>query len=198
MSIILVRHGETAGNFARVVQVAEIPLNETGLQQAELVGARLKGFAAVHLVSSDHPRAAMTAAAIARHTGLPVELNELLRERNMGDFRGRPYSEFTDFHPLAPDVNPPNGESWDDFHARVHTAFAWLVERRRATGTLVVVTHGLVLNSLFQRVLSRDVVPAAGFANGSLTILDAEPPHAHQLANCVQHLAARSSDLGAV
>jgi probable phosphoglycerate mutase len=199
MSLILVRHGETAGNFAHIVQVAETPLNDTGLMQAERVGARLRTQGAARLLTSDHPRAAMTAAAIARHAGLTAEPSELLRERNMGDFRGRPYSEFTDFHPLSPDVDPPNGETWDAFHQRVRDAFAWLVaERRRASGDLIVVTHGLVLSSLFQRVLGRgSLVGPLGFANTSVTILEAEPPHAHSVLNCVRHLDAVATDGGA-
>ncbi|MET0286152.1 MAG: histidine phosphatase family protein [Polyangiales bacterium] len=190
MSLILVRHGETAGNFARVVQGPEIPLNETGLQQAERVAARLRDEGAVRVLTSDHPRALMTAEAIARHTGLPLLQHAILRERDMGDFRGRAYSTFTEFHPLAPDVNPPNGETWDAFHLRVREAFAWLVaERARVAAPLIVVTHGLVLRSVFERVLDRaPLVATVGFANTGVSILEAAPPHAHSLLNCVRHL----------
>jgi broad specificity phosphatase PhoE len=35
MTILLVRHGETDGNAARVLQRADVPPNERGMRQAE-------------------------------------------------------------------------------------------------------------------------------------------------------------------
>ncbi len=191
MSIVLIRHGETAGNFERALQRADTPLNETGLRQAELVGARLKGLAPEHLMTSDHPRARMTAEVIARHTGLTVEVTPLLQERSLGDWRGRPYSEFTDFHPLSPDVDPPNGETWVAFHARVRDAFALIVQRRAPLpGPLLVVTHGLVLRSIFEGPLG--VPHPEAFGNTSVSILEPVAPHAATLLNCTRHLDART------
>lgn len=190
MTLILVRHGETAGNFARVVQVPETPLNETGLQQAERVAGRLLALRPLQLLTSDQPRARMTAEVIAEKLGLPYEPSPLLRERDLGDFRGRPYSDFTEFHPLAPDVEPPNGETWAAFHARVREAFALVLSRRaERDGPVLVVTHGLVLRSLFEHVVPPGALPVpAVFANTSVSILDAEPPHGARLINCTRHL----------
>jgi broad specificity phosphatase PhoE len=188
MTIVLIRHGQTAFNFARIVQGADAPLNETGLRQAELVGARLRGMSPAHLLTSDHPRALTTAEVIGRHTSLTIEVSPLLRERDMGDFSNRPYAEFTDFHPLAADVNPPNGETWTDFHARVREAFSLVVERRSTLrGPLLVVTHGLVIRSILERLVAvgefRQPV-----LNTSISILAAEPPHEASLVACAQHL----------
>ena len=58
MAILLVRHGETALNAARVMQPADTPLSERGLAQARAVARRLaqRGRVAA-LLSSDLPRA---------------------------------------------------------------------------------------------------------------------------------------------
>jgi broad specificity phosphatase PhoE len=40
MTILLVRHGETAGNASRILQRPDVPLNERGLRQADLLAQR--------------------------------------------------------------------------------------------------------------------------------------------------------------
>ena len=44
MSILLIRHGETALNAARIVQHPETPLNERGVGQARRLAERLADF----------------------------------------------------------------------------------------------------------------------------------------------------------
>ena len=68
-SIILVRHGETALNAARVLQPAATPLGPRGFAQAEAVARRLAPMQPGAIVSSDLPRALQTAQAIARAAG---------------------------------------------------------------------------------------------------------------------------------
>ena len=45
-----------------------------------------------------------------------------LRERNFGALCGTPYAEI-EFDAFAPDYAPPGGESWDELHARVDSAW---------------------------------------------------------------------------
>ena len=143
MAILLIRHGETAANAARVVQRPDVPLSERGVRQAAQLAERLFGLGFAHVLSSDLLRARMTAAPLAAH-GVVIEETPLLQERNFGDLRGTPYAELTE-DPFAPDYMPPGGESVAAFHRRVAQAFALIVERRRSlSGALVVVTHGLV------------------------------------------------------
>ena len=118
MSILLVRHGETALNAARIVQHPDTPLNERGIGQAQRLAARLADFPIMGVVSSDYKRAHMTAEAISTVTGLPIVIQESLRERNFGDARGVPHGDLG-FDLYAPDFHPPGGESWPVFHQRV-------------------------------------------------------------------------------
>jgi broad specificity phosphatase PhoE len=192
MTILLVRHGETDGNATRVLQRPDIPLNERGVRQADLLAQRLSAHGFVRIVCSDLLRARMTAAPLAKRSGIAIEENPLLQERNFGDLRGMPYSSLTG-NPFAPDFAPPNGEDWATFHARVAEAFAFIVNSRRgANGTLVVVTHGLVCRALVERhvQLSAGVVCPERFDNTSVTVLHEDAPHAASLINCTRHLGA--------
>jgi broad specificity phosphatase PhoE len=200
VSIYIVRHGETAGNAARVFQVPDTPLSERGLAQARRLGARLSALDVGLVLASDLARARMTAEVVQAATGAPLELDSGLQERNFGDLRGRPYAEL-ELDPFAPGYTPPAGESWEELHARVDAAWLRVVAAaERIRGELVVVTHGLVCHSLVTRRLLRGegVDPPAGFGNTAVTIVDALPPHRIQLLGCIAHLDDETAnDLGA-
>jgi len=190
MTILLVRHGETDGNAARILQRAGVPLNERGLRQAERLAQRLSAHGFVRIVCSDLVRARMTAAPLAARSGIAIEESPLLQERNFGDLRGMPYAELAE-NPFGPAFAPPNGEDWPTFHARVAEAFAFIVDRRRGVnGNLVVVTHGLVCRALVERhaLVAEGVVIPERFDNTSITILHEDKPHGVRLLNCTRHL----------
>lgn len=190
MSIVIVRHGETALNAARILQPSDTPLGERGLQQAAAVARRLAGAGIEAILSSDLPRALQTAHAIVATTGATLETTPLLHERNFGELRGRPYDSIG-FDPLTMDGAPPGGESVAAFLARVDAAFALAVQRRSALrGALAVVTHGLVVRAIIERHLALcegQSVPAR-VRNTSVTVVDAQAPYGASLIDCVRHL----------
>jgi probable phosphoglycerate mutase len=188
--IYLIRHGETAGNAARILQKPDIPLSPRGEAQAERLARRLAPVGLGGILSSDMTRAAMTAQHVARLTGLPITFESLLHERNFGDIRGRAYDDLG-FDPFDPGYAPPNGESWEVFHARVDRAWARVQHVAAATrGHLAVVTHGLVCKSLAGRYLALpgDAGVPERWENTSVTILDASAPWRVALLNCAAHL----------
>ena len=65
MSIYLIRHGKTAGNAERRLQVPETPLNDAGLEQAAKLGNRLRDAGVERILSSDLTRALQTAEAVS-------------------------------------------------------------------------------------------------------------------------------------
>ena len=73
MTILLVRHGETDGNAARILQRANVPLNERGMRQTEELARRLLARGFVHIVCSDLLRARMAAAPLAACSGIAIE-----------------------------------------------------------------------------------------------------------------------------
>jgi probable phosphoglycerate mutase len=189
MAILLIRHGETAWNAARILQRPETPLSDRGRAQAERLAGRLAGAGVTRILASDLARAAMTAEPIGRATGAPIERDPVLRERDFGDLRGTPYAELsTDI--FAPDYVPPGGESWPRFHARVARAWQRIVEAAAAgDGSLAVVTHGLVCRALVDRHLRAPAHAAPErWANASLTVIEPTPPWTVRLLNCTAHL----------
>lgn len=198
MSLIFVRHGETALNAAQIVQPAQTPLSAHGLLQAEQVAERLSGLEIEAIVSSDFPRALQTALKIAARTGAEIEIDPIWRERDFGDWRGQPWRALG-FDPRTTDRLPPGGESPDAFAERVAAAFATLEQReRQAAGALVVVTHGLVIRSLIESHLARAEPPGAlQLRNTSVTIASRTRPHAISVLDCTAHLSAQEPAAGA-
>jgi 2,3-bisphosphoglycerate-dependent phosphoglycerate mutase len=199
MTILVVRHGETDGNAARILQRPDVPLNQRGVSQAEQLARRLFAHGFVHILCSDFLRARMTAVPLAACSGIAIEESPLLQERNFGDLRGVPYAELAE-DPFGPDFVPPNGEDWPRFHTRVAEAFAFIVSRRRAVnGTLVVVTHGLVCRALVERhaLVPEGISVPATFDNTSVTGLHEDVPHAVTLINCTRHLVTSLGISGA-
>ena len=196
MSIFVIRHGETPGNAARVVQTADTPLSPRGLGQADQLARRLAGEGIASILASDLPRAAMTAERLRAATGAPVAYEPLLHERNFGELRGTAYADLS-VDLFAPDLVPPGGESWAVFDQRVTAA--WEVMRAAsdaAPGHLAVVTHGLVCRSLVKhhfRLAGGEAVPLR-FGNTSVTIVDAAAPWTVRLVNCTAHLDAAADD----
>jgi probable phosphoglycerate mutase len=190
VAILLIRHGETPGNAARVVQTPETPLSERGIAQAERLAHRLRTREIGGILASDLTRAAMTARRIQEATDAPIVFEPLLHERNFGDVRGTRYDDL-EVDLFAPDFVPPAGEGWDTFHARVTAAWAIVRATTAATpGDLAVVTHGLVCFSLVQhhfRVPEGTPVPER-FGNTSLTVVEASPPWSVHTLNCTAHL----------
>ncbi|WP_395699677.1 histidine phosphatase family protein [Aquabacterium sp.] len=196
MSLLLIRHGETPLNVARVLQPADTPLSPRGQSQAEALAQRLAREPLAGLLASDLPRAWQTAAAISAATGLPVQASALLHERHYGDLRGQPYDTLG-FNPLTMEDAPPGGESQAAFSARAAQAWAELLAlRRRLGGPLVVVTHGLVLREWLRHSLQLPPGMAlpARMSNASLTRALAEPPHTVTLLDCTAHLAGGLGD----
>lgn len=169
------RHGETAWNTERRLQGhIDIPLNDTGLSQAEAT-ARSLARAGLHfsaLYSSDLARARQTAAAIARAHALPPKHDPRLRERHYGHFQGLTFDEAEDRHPehfrrfKARDPHfalPDDGESLKTLAARVHAALEDIA-REHAGETVVVVTHGGVLDIAHRLATGQPLETAREFA----------------------------------
>jgi probable phosphoglycerate mutase len=203
MALYLIRHGETPGNRDRVIQFPDTPLSDRGLEQARRLGDRMSGVPVAEIWVSDHARAHQTAEAIGATTGAPLRVVGDLAERNLGALRGRAYHDLG-FDPFAPDYHPPEGESWSEFHARVDRVWARVEHRwleafadRKDVGDLCVVTHGLVLRSLFERRLLDEAGLArhanadgqVAIANTAVSILQPEPIQGDALRYRIERLA---------
>jgi len=156
---VLWRHGQTVWNAERRFQgQSDIPLDGTGQAQAERAARLLAGLRPDLIVSSDLSRAAGTAAALARLTGLEVTLDKDLRERHGGCWEGLTDTEIRARYPVEhANWSPPDGEPTPVVAERVaaalHRIAATLAEPDAATGLAVVVSHGAALRLGMSRLL---------------------------------------------
>ncbi len=143
--LVLVRHGETDWNRAgRVQGRTDIPLNETGREQARATAERLTGTAFDAVAASPLSRAAETARIIADGLGLgDVELVDELVERNYGDAEGMTDTELD----ARFGGNLGAQESRQETVDRVKPALLELA-RRHPGQRVLVVSHGGVIGSL--------------------------------------------------
>ena len=176
--LILVRHGETVWNRqGRMQGQQDSPLSDTGMRQARQVALRLKGTAFAALYSSDLGRAHQTAERIAGETGHAIITDARLRERHFGAFEGLTGAEIRSRHPVEyerfksrdPAYAMPGGESALAFRDRC-LACLGEIARRHAGDTVVVVTHGLVLDMLHRaaHAIALDQPRALELLNASL------------------------------
>lgn len=163
--ILAIRHGETAWNKdARIQGQLDIPLNDTGLWQAERTADALRGEPIAAVYASDLLRAAQTAQAIADAQQLTLRRMPELRERHFGDCQGCRWTDLEVERPditdawrrRVPDFAPPGGESLLDLRARVENAFHSLGERH-AGEQIVVVAHGGVLDIVYRLAAKIDL-----------------------------------------
>ena len=167
--LLLARHGETADNAARRFQGARNPpLNTRGFAQAAALAEQLRGEEIAALWASPLLRAAQTAEVVSEVIGLPVVLDDRLREIDVGDWAGRSYAEVLLEQPgelerwAAGDLafRFPGGESLSEQRTRVVEA---LEEIRAGAVPALVVCHGGVIR-VAQRALGRGVVEDAELA----------------------------------
>ena len=177
---ILVRHGETDYNRLHVIQGwMDVPLNETGHQQAAVTAEMLRGEMIDEVWHSDLQRAAKTAEVILKnHPGVPAFPCVPLREWKLGIIQNMSHEELEKVHPEyeemlkteAIDLAIPGGESRSEFQDRVNGIFQELAERSPGKRILIV-SHGGVLVRFYRFLCKecsvQDHVPIPGNASVS-------------------------------
>lgn len=162
--IILVRHGQTPWNKDKIFRgTVDIPLNDTGREEARLAGEWLKGETLHAAYTSPLSRSRDTAEAIARPHGLAVADLPGLGDLNYGDWQGLPLSEvkvkYADLYrqwETAPHtVRFPKGETLDEVRARALAGVEEVVQRH--PGQVVLLSaHRAVNKVLIAAIIGLD------------------------------------------
>jgi len=184
-----IRHGVTDWNLERRAQgQTDIPLNDAGRAQARLVAERLKGEEAWDVVySSDLSRAKETAETIGKALGLPVRLDERLREMSFGTMEGTTPEERViqfgsgwetlDFGRETPEAAAARGAS-----------FVEDVLARHAGERVLIVSHGALIGSTLRR-LAPEAELREHLGNTSVTIFAfRDDAWTCELYNCTKHI----------
>jgi broad specificity phosphatase PhoE len=148
--LTLVRHGQSVGNLADAaanerhadrldldVRDADVELSDTGRGQADALHAWLeqapRSRRPTVLLTSPYRRAADTARLATKGLGLPLVVDERLRERDLGVFDGLTGRGIRTEHAAEAErrrhvgkfyYQPPSGESWADVTLRIRSLLA--------------------------------------------------------------------------
>jgi glucosyl-3-phosphoglycerate phosphatase len=162
--LVVWRHGRTEWNaVGRFQGQLDPPLDAVGRAQAAWTAPHLAAALSgedIVLVSSDLQRARDTAGALAPLLGVPVRVDERLREHGLGSWEGLTRDEVADRHPeqyadwlAGRPVRGRGGEPAEEVARRALSAVADL----REAGTAVLVTHGGTAGRLVEALLGLGV-----------------------------------------
>jgi len=196
LTLILVRHGETAFNAeGRIQGHHDVPLSDTGRAQAARLGRRLAASWArtspalpgppVAAYSSDLSRAAETAslalAPLADAHRPPLHTTPLLRERSFGAWQGLTTAEIR-VRRGAGETEPPHGETerqvWDRMlNALRRIAAAHADAPEGSAAVVLVFGHGGSLRSLLAHAVGAgsETMRAFRLDNTSLSVIELAP-----------------------
>ena len=163
-SIYLVRHGQTAWNKEEIFRGrTDIPLDETGLKQAELAGEYFKAMVIQGVYSSPLSRAWQTAEPIALFQNLKAQPIEGIIDMSFGNWEGHALQEIERIDPETyrqwreePHLAKlPGGESLDDVRFRAMAALEWVI-KKHPEGSVVLISHRVVNKVLICGILGID------------------------------------------
>jgi probable phosphoglycerate mutase len=169
--LVMLRHGQTEYNAgSRMQGQLDTELSDLGRDQAAAAAEILAKRQPLLIVSSDLQRALDTAIALGERSGLPVLVDERLRETHLGDWQGMTHLEVDASAPgarLAWRDNarwaPHGGESRVDVAARSMPLVAELIAQQGEWGLdepdrpMVLVAHGGLIAALTAALLGLPV-----------------------------------------
>lgn len=180
-TLVLLRHGQSQWNLEnRFTGWVDVPLTETGFEEARRAGERLEDLRFDVIYTSALKRAHQTLDTVLEALGnpaLPIHRDEALNERHYGDLQGKNKDEMREEYGeeqvhiwrRSYDVPPPGGESLKDTAARTLPYFRErILPELRAGRNVLVVAHGNSLRSIVMELdgLTPDEVTRLNMGTG--------------------------------
>ncbi len=170
-TIGLLRHGQTDWNIDfRLQGTSDIPLNETGRDQALLAGRVIDANDWDVLLTSPLSRAKETAEIVATEAGFDTLIVEpLLLERSFGEAEGMKHEDWKVAYGEGTPI--PGGESLEDLRVRCWQLLEHLAHTYPGRRVLVV-SHGALIRKVI-KLVSKGTLPREGerFGNASLSLI---------------------------
>lgn len=152
--IALIRHGETDWNLeGRIQGSTDIPLNKTGIRQAEACREHFEGADWDVLISSTMIRAKKTAEIINQALNLDLVEMEEFKERSFGDAEGLTHEERNQQFSTG---EYPGQESKIALQTRVMAGIASINEQFPNKRVLLV-AHGAVIHAILSVMSGEDL-----------------------------------------
>ncbi|GAS86066.1 glucosyl-3-phosphoglycerate phosphatase [Mycolicibacterium brisbanense] len=169
--LLLLRHGQTEYNAgSRMQGQLDTELSDLGRDQAAAAAEVLAKRQPLLIVSSDLKRALDTAMTLGDRAGLPVQIDERLRETHLGDWQGLNHLEVDAVAPGARAIwrddarwAPHGGESRVDVARRSVPLVSEIVATQHEWGLdeperpVVLVAHGGLIAALTAGLLGLPV-----------------------------------------
>jgi len=157
MRLIIVRHGESEMNTSGIIQgaLSKSDLTTLGREQATKLADRLSNIKIDAAFVSPLDRARQTAEIIlAKHSDTSIEFTDQLKEKDAGQFTGRPAIEMREAWQASGlpfgKFQPQGGESWYQAGERIVGFVEKIISRYKDSGsTILLVGHGSALTYLF-------------------------------------------------
>lgn len=174
--LYLIRHAQSEWNALGKMQGhADPPLDELGLRQAQALGERFRSIELDAIYSSPLQRALATAQAIATFKQLTIQLDDRLKELNMGEWTGLTGDEANERFPGRGFSSnwrmqgPPGGETYPQLMGRAAAALAAIVAAQPG-GRVAVVTHGGLLGASLLHLLNLPADSPVHFHSGNTAV----------------------------
>lgn len=151
-SFYFIRHGETEWNRLNIMMgSSDIPLNDTGIQQAYNAQELLINLNISRIFASPLQRAKQTAEILNKQLNLPITYFKNLQEKNLGIGEGKSWEEYT--------INAPyeEEENWVDFKQRVINVVSEILAGYESP---LIVSHGGVFKALVEHIGHRELLIA--------------------------------------
>lgn len=157
--VYLLRHGRSLGNANGFLQgQQDSPLTDEGRHQARMLAKRWQ-VEKIHfdlILTSPLSRARDTAEIIAASLGAPVEIDDLLMERDAGSLSGAPVNrqeELENDHPFTTPYQSFSGDGEGDWQLFLRAGQVLHKLLQRKSGSYLLVSHGGLLNQLTHAIL---------------------------------------------
>lgn len=167
MDIVLLRHTQSLDNELGVFSRRDTPLSKKGLEQLEELVQ--KSYPVKAIYSSPYKRSLVLAEALSQKLGIPLFLDNRLREIDFGDFEGKTYREIERLYPelVAKWMEDPwtfeypGGEDILAVRSRARSFY------RSISESSLIISHQAFMISLMAEVLNYNYKQLSRFQLGS-------------------------------
>ncbi len=204
--IYLIRHAEAEGNvFRRLQGQYDSFVTPNGRKQIAALAERFKTIPVDAVYSSDLSRTQLTATAIYKPKGLPLQTDRRFRELSVGIWENLPFGWLDHSDPERNYAFSHQPECWhvegserfEAYTARFLEAMQALAQKHDGQ-TIAIVSHGMVLRGILQRLFyPNDRNAVAHCENTAVTHLTYENGNYRlEFLNDASHICHEISTLG--
>ena len=141
MKLYVIRHGETEMGKNEIIATEDEPLNEFGIQQAKKIGENLRKLDIDVIYCSPIERAKHTLELFDLDNDIPVIIDEIIKERNMGIYEKVPFKDldWDIFWNYNSDIKYPELETMKSVYERIKD---FIDKIKLQDKNVLIVTHG--------------------------------------------------------